>query len=67
MFSKFYVRKLSDTIISGNPLSFEQLFFLVDIVADYMYEYDSECYDDINRAKLSLLEKISYLDENGRR
>lgn len=63
MFSKFYVRKLSDTIISNNPLSYEQLFFLVDIVADYMYEYDNECYDDINRAKLSLLEKISYLDQ----
>lgn len=65
MFSKPYVRKLSDTIISNQPLSYDQLFFLVDVVADYMFEYDYDCYDDFYRAKLSLMEKAAiYADDD---
>ena len=60
MFPKPYVRKLCDTIISNQALSNQQLYFLVGIVADYMYEYDFDCYDDFCRAKLSLLERCSY-------
>lgn len=56
MFYKPFVRKLSDTIISGKPLSNDQLFFLVDIVADYMYRYDYDCYDEICRAQLFLMQ-----------
>lgn len=60
MFSKPYVLKLCDTIISNQALSNEQLYFLVDIVADYMYEYDRDCYDDFCRASISLLNRINY-------
>lgn len=60
MFPKPYVRKLCDTIISNQALSNGQLYFLVDIVANYLYESDHECYDDFCRAKLSLLDRISY-------
>lgn len=57
---KSYVRKLSDTIISHQPLSPGQLYFLVNIAAEHVAEHDDECYDDLNRAKLSLLGKVSY-------
>lgn len=60
MFYKPFVRKLSDTIISGKPLSNDQLFFLVDIVADYMYRYDYDCYDEICRAQLFLMQEVFY-------
>lgn len=60
MFYKPYVCKLSDTIINHQPLSDDQLFFLVDIVADYMNEHDPDCYYYFERAKLSILKKISY-------
>lgn len=55
MFSKFYVRKLSDTIISHQPLSPGQLYFLVSMAAEHLAEHDDECYYYLNRAKLSLL------------
>lgn len=61
MFSKPYVRQLCDNIINHQPLSSDQLFYLVDIVSDYLYdnekEYDFECHDDFHRAKLSLIER----------
>lgn len=60
MFYSSFVRKLCDTIINGKPLSYGQLFFLVYIVADYMHDYDRDCYDDFCRAKLSLLQRINY-------
>ena len=57
MFSKSYVRRLADTIISDLPLSYGQLLFLLDIAADYMSQCDQECCDDINRAQLFLFHK----------
>lgn len=61
MFSKPFVRDLCHTIINHQPLSSYQLFYLVDIVSDYLYdnekEYDFECHDDFHRAKLSLIER----------
>ena len=59
MFPRPYVRKLCDTIISDQSLSYDQLYFLADIAADYMYLYDLDCYDDFCRAKLSLLERCA--------
>ena len=62
MFLKSFVRKLCDTIISDKPLTYGQLFFLVDIVADYMHDYDHDCYDYFSRAKLSLLRRSNYTE-----
>lgn len=64
MFSKPYVRELCDTIINRQPLSHDQLFFLVDIVADYMLEYDPENYPDFSKAKFSLKKEASDLDDD---
>ena len=60
MFNFSYVRKLCDTIISDLPLTYDQMYFLVDIVADYSYEYEPDCYDDFARARLSLLRRSNY-------
>ena len=62
MFLSSYVRQLCDTIISDQPLSYDQLFFLVDIVAEYSYEYEPDFYDDFDRARLSLLRRSNYTE-----
>lgn len=58
MLSQPYVRQLCDTIMSHQPLSSDQLFFLLDIVSAYMYEHDFDFFDDIYRAQLFLMEEI---------
>lgn len=68
MFDKFYVCKLADSIISDQPLSCDQLYFLVDIAADYIYEHYPDCFFDINCAKLSLMDKaFNRSDDDGMR
>ena len=63
MFSKTYVRRLADTIISDQPLSYGQLLFLLDIAGDYMYQRDEDCCNDLYRAQLFLFDKVDITDE----
>ena len=62
MFLQPYVQKLFDTIISNQPLSYGQLFLLVDFVADYIHDYGFDCDDDFYRIKFSLLERSDYME-----
>ena len=62
MFPNPYFRKLCDTIISKQAISYDQLFFLVDMLADYMFEHDSDCYDYFSRPRPPLLERSNYME-----
>lgn len=62
MFPSSYVRKLCDTIISDLPLTYDQMYFLVNIVAEYSHEYEPDYYDDFARVRLSLLRRFNYTE-----